>query len=99
MVKISIIGAGSASFSLNLIRDLCLTESLRGSTVSFMDVNEERLEVAYTLARRYAAEVKVDLELQKTMSREESLEDADFVLNAALVGGQGCVQDEVSILQ
>jgi len=89
MVKISIIGAGSASFSLNLIRDLCLTESLRGSTVSFMDVNEERLEVAYTLARRYAAEVKVDLELQKTMSREESLEDADFVLNAALVGGHG----------
>jgi len=89
MVKISIIGAGSAQFSLNLIRDLCLTETLRGSTVSFMDINEERLNVAYALAKRYAAEMNVNLELQKTMNREESLQDADFVLNAALVGGHG----------
>ena len=39
-VKIGIIGAGSAQFSLGLVKDLCLTESLRGSHVTFMDIDE-----------------------------------------------------------
>src|SRR3712207_7165808 len=39
---IAIIGAGSAVFSLGLIRDLCLTERLHGSTVRLMDIDEER---------------------------------------------------------
>ena len=53
-VKISIIGAGSAAFSLKLLRDICLTEGLRGSRVCFMDVDEERLNLAYGLAKGYA---------------------------------------------
>ena len=40
--KISIIGAGSGAFSLSLIRDICLTPNLRGSTVSFMDIDPDR---------------------------------------------------------
>ena len=40
---IAIIGAGSAVFSLGLIRDLCLTERLHGSTVRLMDIDEARL--------------------------------------------------------
>ena len=38
---IAIIGAGSAVFSLGLIRDLCLTERLHGSTVRLMDIDED----------------------------------------------------------
>ena len=87
MVKISIIGAGSAVFSLSFVRDLCLSENLYGSTVSFMDVNKKRLEAVDNLARRYTTEMNAELEFQKTMNREESLQDADFVLNVALVGG------------
>ena len=37
MTKISIIGAGSAVFSLNLIRDICLSPNLANSTVNLMD--------------------------------------------------------------
>lgn len=29
-VKVTVIGAGSAEFSLGLVRDLCLTEGLEG---------------------------------------------------------------------
>ena len=50
--KISIIGAGSAVFSMRLVRDLCLTPSLQGSTVCFMDINEERLNIVHNLAQR-----------------------------------------------
>jgi len=86
-VKISIIGAGSATFSLALVKDLCLTPNLSGSTVSFMDVDEERLEAVYTLCKRYAEETKTKLKLEKTTDRKKSLQDADFVINTALVVG------------
>lgn len=84
-VKISLIGAGSAAFSLGIVRDVCLIKGLAGSTVSFMDINEERLETIYGLARRYVEEIKADLKVERTTDRWESLENADFVINSALV--------------
>lgn len=86
-IKISIIGAGSAVFSLNMIRDLCLTPNLRGSTVTFMDINPQRLEAAYTLCTRYAEEVGIQLRLEKTLDRREALRGADYVINSALAAG------------
>ncbi|MEM2151849.1 MAG: hypothetical protein QW241_01860 [Candidatus Bathyarchaeia archaeon] len=86
-VKVSVIGAGSATFSLALIKDLCLTPNLEGSTISLMDINERRLNAVYALCRRYADEMKIKLNIEKTLSREESLKDADFVINTALVVG------------
>ena len=86
-VKISIIGAGSAVFSLSLVRDLCLTPNLEGSTISFMDINKERLNAVYSLCNRYAEEMGIKLKLEKTLDRKESLRDADFVINTALAAG------------
>jgi alpha-galactosidase/6-phospho-beta-glucosidase family protein len=85
--KISIIGAGSAVFSLNLIRDLCLTPNLRSSTISLMDIDPQRLEAAYSLCQRYADEVGADLDLHKSTDRREALDGAGFVINSALVAG------------
>lgn len=98
-VKLSIIGAGSAVFSLNLIKDLCLTPNLKGSKISFMDPDEERLNTAYTLCRRYAEEIGTQLKLEKTLSRRESLKNADFVINLALVAGHERLKEGWSIAQ
>jgi alpha-galactosidase len=84
-VKISVIGAGSATFSLGLVKDICLTESLAGSHISFMDIDEGRLDMIYEVGTRYAAELGAKLTFDKTMDRQESLEDADFVINTAQV--------------
>jgi|DewCreStandDraft_1066081.scaffolds.fasta_scaffold00342_3 alpha-galactosidase len=86
-VRISVIGAGSATFSLGLVKDLCLTENLHGSEVSFMDINPERLEVVYTLAKRYSDELGAGLRFEKTTDRCASLRDADFVINTAYAKG------------
>ncbi len=86
-VKISIIGAGSAVFSLRLIIDLCLTPNLAGSTISFMDIDQARLDAIHRLCQRYADEVGNKLILEKTTSRRESLEGADFVINTARAAG------------
>ena len=82
-VRISVIGAGSATFSLGLVKDLCLTENLNSSQVSFMDIDAERLEAVTKMAERYTAEIGSDLTFDQTTSRADSLKDADFVINTA----------------
>ncbi len=86
-IKIALIGAGSAVFSLNLIRDLCLTPALAGSVIHMMDINPERLDAAHTLCTRYAGEVGAQLDLRKTGDRREALAGADFVVTTALAAG------------
>jgi len=97
-VNIGGIGAGSAVFSMGLIRDICLTEGLRGSTVSFMDISQERLDMIHNLATRYADELGVNLTFEKTTDRRKALQDADFVLNTAYVGGRPLVRAQEKVL-
>lgn len=85
--KIGVIGAGSGMFSLNMIKDLCLTPNLNDSEICFMDINEERLDAAYNLCKRYSEETGVELMITKTTSREECLQGADFIINTVLIGG------------
>jgi len=96
-IKIGVIGAGSAVFSMNLVRDLCLTEGLQGSTVVFMDINKERLDMVCRLARRYAAEIGANLRFERTLEREDALRDSDFVINTALVGGHDRVEAQRAV--
>ena len=83
-IKISVIGAGSSVFSLDLIRDLCISEYLKDCTISFMDIDSERLETAYLLCKRYAKELCSKIKIEKTTDKLESLKGADFVINTAL---------------
>jgi alpha-galactosidase len=85
--NITIIGAGSAVFSLNMVRDLCLTPHLHGSRVTLMDIDPARLDGIHGLAARYAAELGVELALHKTTDRREAMQGADIVVNAALAAG------------
>ena len=91
--KISLIGAGTATFSLSLIKDLCLSKHLDTSEVSLMDINQERLDDAHNLCVRYAKELGSNLTITKTSNRQESLENTDFVILTALVGGHYRLKD------
>jgi alpha-galactosidase len=86
-VKITLIGAGSATFSLGMIKDLCLTEGLAGSHVCFMDVDEERLQMVHKLAVRYASELGAPLTFESTTDRRAAIAGADFVISTASVVG------------
>jgi len=86
-VNVSVIGAGSAQFSLSIVKDLCLTSGLAGSHITFMDIDEDRLDMIYKLATRYAQQLGSSLTFDKTTDRAASLQGADFVLNAAYVLG------------
>jgi alpha-galactosidase len=84
-LKVTVVGAGSVVFSLELVKDLCLTEGMRGSTVCFMDIDEERLDIVYRLALRYAEDLGTALQFQRTLDRAEALLGADYVINTATV--------------
>ena len=82
-IKIAVVGAGSATFSLGLVKDLCLTPNLAGSMVHFMDIDAGRLDMITKLAQRYSSELGSDLQLANTLDLRTALTDADFVINTA----------------
>lgn len=86
-VRMTIIGAGSAVFSLRLVKDLCLTPSLAGSEVVFMDIDSERLQAITNLAQRYASEIGTDVHFEQTAVREASLRDTEFVIDTSYASG------------
>ncbi|MCS7240477.1 MAG: alpha-glucosidase AglA [Candidatus Bipolaricaulota bacterium] len=90
--KISIIGAGSAVFSLRLVGDLCKTPGLSQSKVTLMDIDEQRLESVYIIAQKYAEEIGADVVFEKTRDLDCAIADTDFVINTAMVGGHGYLE-------
>lgn len=98
-IRLAVIGAGSAQFPLGLVRDLCLTASLAGSTVVLTDLDEDRLSSTFDLAVRYAAELGRSLKFEKTIDRDKALKGADFVINTALAGGHSRDEAEGALLQ
>ena len=99
MPNITLIGAGSASFSIALIRDIVLTKGLAGSRMNLVDIDQERLDVTIALANRYRDEVKADLTFSATTERKKGLEGADFVICAVKVGGYGPLEKEREIAE
>jgi len=91
-IKLGVIGAGSAEFSSGLVRDICLTPNLTGSSVVLMDVDAERAQTMHLFATRYASELGADIGFTWTTEREEALTGADFVINTAQVGGHTQVE-------
>lgn len=97
MVQISIIGAGSVMFSVEFIRDLCVSKGLWGSTITFMDINKERLGVVHKLAEMYKEETRANLEFKVTTDRREALEGSDFVLSTVKVVSYEATETERKI--
>ncbi len=93
MPKIALIGAGSAVFSVNFIKDICLMPGLRESSIWLMDIDAERLEGVYTVCDRFARELGATLRIEKTTDRGAALAGADIVINTALAAGHARLRD------
>mgnify|MGYP000164963190 CR=1 FL=1 len=86
-VKITMVGAGSAVFSLRLISDICKTSKLSDSLVSLMDIDSEKLRVVHTLAKKIATRFGASVKFESTLDLGKAIKDSNFVINTALVGG------------
>jgi len=98
-IKITLIGAGSATFAAGIVRDLCVNEGLHGSHVTLMDINQRRLDMVERLAERLSRELDAGLRFSVTTDREEALRGADFCLNTAQVGGHDWTEAQRSMAE
>jgi alpha-galactosidase len=87
LAKIVIIGAGSHVFTKNLITDFLSYPELRGSTISLMDIDRERLGLATAFAERLVEQHGLETVVESTTDRREALEGADYVVLSIRVGG------------
>ena len=87
MIKVAMIGAGSVVFSKNLSGDILSYPQFRKATISYMDIDAERLAVGAGLCRKVADALDAEPNIQATTDRRAALDGADFVINMMQVGG------------
>src|SRR5438067_13497856 len=81
------IGAGSVVFSKNLTGDILSYPEFKNATVSYMDIDAERLEVGASLCRKVAKALEANPKIEATADRRQALRGADFVINMVQIGG------------
>lgn len=99
MIKVAIIGAGSIGFTRKVMADILCVPALRDTVFTFMDINERNLEAIVELAQRDISdnEVKANARIESTLDQREAITDADYVVNAARVGGVEAFRHDVEI--
>src|SRR4051812_42479410 len=86
MTKVALIGAGSATFTRELLSDLFAYEDLRGLHVALHDIDPERLQTATALATRLGEELGAGAQITAHTERRAALDGADFAVNMVQVG-------------
>lgn len=87
MTKITFIGAGSTMFARNLLCDIFSFPELREITVMLEDLNEQRLDMTYRLAKRLVEQEGYPAKIERSTNQKEALKDSDFIIIMFQVGG------------
>jgi len=95
--KITVIGGGSSTFTPQLMRLFLESKSLRGSTITLMDVDAHRLEVMDRLCQQLVRWEGAELVIESTTDRREALKGTDFVVAAISVGGMDAWEKDIEI--
>ena len=86
--KITVIGAGSASFGENTLSAIMRSQKLRGSTLALVDRNANSLEVVHRLANRLNRDWNAQFTITAHTDHCEALAESKFVVNAIEVGAR-----------
>jgi len=83
-MKIAFIGAGSICFCPATVMDILQNEAISGTdlTVALMDINKGALDISSGLCQKIKEITKRLANIFPTLSLEEALKDADYVLTA-----------------
>jgi alpha-galactosidase len=87
MTKIAFIGAGSVSFTRELLTDLFSYEELAGTLeIALHDIDGERLETARRVAERIDGDKNAGATITTHPDRRAALDGCDFAINMVQVG-------------
>jgi len=96
MVKISIIGAGSA-FTKNLAVDILTIDGLNEGLIALVDLDPERLEIAHQLVEKIIGLTGKKWRVISSTNRRDVIGHSDFVINQIEVAGLYTVKNEFEI--
>jgi alpha-galactosidase len=86
--KITVIGAGSASFGENTLSAIMRSKKLRGCSIALVDRNGSSLDIVHRLAERLNKEWNAQMRISAHLHHNEALEGAQFVVSAIEVGAR-----------
>ena len=86
--KITVIGAGSASFGENTLSAIMRSQKLKGSTLALVDRNAESLDIVQRLANRLNSEWDSQFTITAHTNHQDVLDGSHFVVNAIEVGAR-----------
>lgn len=87
MTKLTIIGAGSAVFTKNIVTDLLSIDAFKKIEISLQDIDPIRLEVSHELLKVISKKLNASPKITTHTNRRESLVGSDFVQTTIQVGG------------
>jgi alpha-galactosidase len=79
------------------LRDIFITPELRGATVVLHDILPERLDFVFALARKMLDDFQLDFRLEQTLSLDEALTGADFVILTITTGRLEAMRPDLEI--
>jgi len=97
MPKIAFVGAGSLGFTRTLVIDMMSYDDLADSTISLIDIDEERLSYARRAVERIIEVGKYPARVEATTNRAKGLEGADIVIVTILAHGVEGFRPEIEI--
>ena len=86
-IKLAYIGGGSTRAAGTMASFIQQGENFDGSEVVLIDLDEERLGIVQTIARKMARARGIDLTITTTTNRRSGLRDCDAVLTSFRPGG------------
>lgn len=86
--KITVIGAGSASFGENTLSAIVRSKKLCGSTLALVDRNPDTLDIVNRLANRLNQEWDAQFTITAHTNHQDALPGSNFVVNAIEVGAR-----------
>ncbi len=95
--KLTIIGAGSASFTAGLVADLLSSGIEADWTIGLVDIDPDALEVAHGLVRRMVETKGLGHSVEASIDRCDVLLGSTFVVTTIAVGGRDGWRKDVQI--
>ncbi|MEY2819356.1 MAG: hypothetical protein RL275_2819 [Chloroflexota bacterium] len=97
MTKICIIGGGSYTWGPTFMRDIFATPELAGSTLVLQDIVQERVDLVYALGQKMIQDFNLNFRLEKTLSLEDALQGADFIILTITTGRLESMRPDLEI--
>jgi alpha-galactosidase len=97
MVKVTLIGAGSAVFARQIVTDVLAIDGLDGGTFALVDIDADRLKLAHDISEKLVEATGKDWTVESSTERNDVLAGTDFLVNSIEVAGLENVRHDYEI--